>query len=148
MKLCKYFIYSCIADGVQCISFKPDDPRLYLVGTELGRVYFCTTQYGSEFLATFPAHHSPVYSLQWNSFIPDIFLSCGADWEIKIWDIQQHSSPLFIFDLAAPLAQCFTLIAPYRSLPLCLYGIRHKMPLLGGILLHQSEHSIWRDLDQ
>ena len=80
------------------------------MGTELGRVYYCTTEYSSEFLATFPAHHSPVYSIQWNSFIPDIFLSCGADWEIKIWDIQR-SSPLFIFDLAAPLAQCSTLIA-------------------------------------
>ena len=102
----------CIPDGVQCISFKPDDPRLYLVGTELGRVYYCTTEYSSEFLATFLAHHSPVYSLQWNSFIPDIFLSCGADWEIKIWDIQR-SRPLFIFDLAAPLADVAW--APYSS---------------------------------
>ena len=109
-----YFIskYSFIPDGVQCISFKPDDPRLYLVGTELGRVYYCTTEYSSEFLATFLAHHSPVYSLQWNSFVPDIFLSCGADWEIKIWDIQR-SRPLFIFDLAAPLADVAW--APYSS---------------------------------
>ena len=28
----------------------------------------------------------PVYNIEWNTFIPDIFITCAAEWVIKIWD--------------------------------------------------------------
>ena len=49
-----------------------------------GMVYLCTTQYSSRFLNTFTAHNTPVYNIQWNTFIPNIFIT--SEWIIKIWD--------------------------------------------------------------
>ena len=38
------------------------------------------------YLNTFYAHNMPVYNIEWNTFIPDIFITCAAEWVIKIWD--------------------------------------------------------------
>ena len=51
-----------------------------------GVVYLCSTEYASTYINTFEAHNTPVYTLQWNSFQPNIFISSAADWVIKIWD--------------------------------------------------------------
>ena len=42
-----------LLDGGQALAFKPDDDSKFLVGTDLGLVYYCTTEYCSEFLARF-----------------------------------------------------------------------------------------------
>ena len=49
-------------------------------------VYLCTTQYSSRYLNTYQAHNTPVYNIQWNTFIPNIFITCASEWIIKIWD--------------------------------------------------------------
>ena len=49
-------------------------------------VYLCTTQYSSRYLNTYAAHNTPVYNIQWNTFIPNIFITCASEWIIKIWD--------------------------------------------------------------
>ena len=51
-----------------------------------GMVYLCTTQYSSRYLNTYQAHNTPVYNIQWNTFIPNIFITCASEWIIKIWD--------------------------------------------------------------
>ena len=51
-----------------------------------GMVYLCTTQYSSRYLHTYHAHNTPVYNIQWNTFIPNIFITCASEWIIKIWD--------------------------------------------------------------
>jgi dynein intermediate chain 1 len=28
----------------------------------------------------------PVYKVDYNKFYPDIFISCSADWTVKIWE--------------------------------------------------------------
>ena len=66
-----------LPDGCQCISFSAEDDSQYLVGTDQGLVYLCSTQYSQEVLATFRAHNSPVYTVQWNSFVPSIFIREG-----------------------------------------------------------------------
>ena len=38
------------------------------------------------FFLSFQAHHMAVYSVKWNHFHPKIFISCSADWTVKIWD--------------------------------------------------------------
>ena len=38
------------------------------------------------YLNTFSAHNMPVYNIEWNTFIPDIFITCAAEWVVKIWD--------------------------------------------------------------
>ena len=93
-----------VSDSGRTISFKPDDDSTFLVGTDeggiiftnyiimivnlimTGMVYLCTTQYSSRFLNTFTAHNTPVYNIQWNTFIPNIFITCASEWIIKIWD--------------------------------------------------------------
>ena len=74
-------------DGGQALAFKPDDDTQYLVGTDLGMVYLCTTEYSSRYLSTFQAHNTPVYNIEWNTFIPNIFITCAAEWVVKVWDM-------------------------------------------------------------
>ena len=52
----------------------------------IGMVYLCTTQYSSRYLNTYQAHNTPVHNIQWNTFIPNIFITCASEWIIKIWD--------------------------------------------------------------
>lgn len=68
------------------ITFHPTDCLIFLVGTEEGNIYKCSTAYASLYLATYEAHHMPVYKVDYNKFYPDIFISCSADWRVKIWE--------------------------------------------------------------
>jgi WD40 repeat protein len=38
----------------------------------------------------------PVYELKWSPFLPDVFLSCSADWSVKLWH-QDSLSPIYTF---------------------------------------------------
>ena len=39
-----------------------------------------------------------VYTVRWNHFNPKIFLSCSADWTVKLWE-HTRKLPLMSFDL-------------------------------------------------
>ena len=75
-----------LSDGGRCMAFKPDDDTIFLVGTDEGLIYKCTTEYSSTFLQTYQAHDTPIYNIAWNTYVPSIFISCAAEWLIKIWD--------------------------------------------------------------
>ena len=100
------------SDSGRAISFKPDDGSTFLVGTDEGMVYLCTTQYSSRYLNTYPAHNTPVYNIQWNTFIPNIFITCASEWIVKIWD-RDSTKPLFMFDLNSQVGDVAW--APYSS---------------------------------
>jgi dynein intermediate chain 1 len=53
-----------------------------------------------------------VYAVKWNPFHENIFLSCSADWTVKIWD---HSLPypIMSFDLGEAVGDATW--APYSS---------------------------------
>ena len=36
-------------DGGRCVSFNPNDDSMFLVGTDEGLIYKCTTEYSSRF---------------------------------------------------------------------------------------------------
>jgi dynein intermediate chain 1 len=59
---------------------------MYLVGTEEGLVHSCSKAYGSDYLATWPAHSLAVYSVRWNPLHHSVFLSASVDWSVKLWD--------------------------------------------------------------
>ena len=88
----KPFIF--LSDGGRCIAFNPADDTLFLVGTDEGIVYKCTTEYSSKFLMTYEAHNTPIYNICWNPFLPSIFLTCASEWIVKIWD---HNSK-YVYD--------------------------------------------------
>ena len=73
-------------DGGRCVAFNPGNETIFLVGTDEGLIYKCTTEYSSKFLGTYVAHNTPIYNVAWNSFVPSIFLTCASEWMIKIWD--------------------------------------------------------------
>ncbi|CAL8085872.1 unnamed protein product [Calicophoron daubneyi] len=92
--------------------FHPSQPHLFLVATEEGMVHKCSKAYSSQYLRSWEAHHMAVYRVAWNKFHPDIFLTCSADWTVKIWD-QNKDEPVFMFDLGSPVGDVAW--APYSS---------------------------------
>ena len=75
-----------LRDGGRCVAFNPNDDSMFLVGTDEGLIYKCTTEYSSRFLQTYPAHNTPIYNISWNPYVSSIFMTCAAEWMIKIWD--------------------------------------------------------------
>jgi len=95
-----------------CFDFNKQQDHVFLVCTEEGKVHKCSKAYINQFLDTVDAHHMAVYSVCWNTFHPKIYLTCSADWTVKIWD---HSSrdPLFTYDLGSAVGDAAW--APYSS---------------------------------
>jgi len=67
-----------------CFDFNRKQDHLFLVGTEEGNIYKCSKSYSGQYLQTYSGHHMAVYSVQWNTFHDDIFVSCSADWTVKV----------------------------------------------------------------
>jgi dynein intermediate chain 1 len=67
-----------------CFDFNRKHDHLFLVGTEEGNIYKCSKSYSGQYLQTYSGHHMAVYAVQWNSFDDDIFISCSADWTVKV----------------------------------------------------------------
>ena len=88
-------IISRRASGM-CISFSPRDPNFYLAGTEDGAILKCSCSYNEQHLESFLGHSGPVYKLRWSPFCPNTFISCSADWSIKLWH-QEHPNAIFTF---------------------------------------------------
>mmetsp|Transcript_28201 Transcript_28201/g.63812 ORF Transcript_28201/g.63812 Transcript_28201/m.63812 type:complete len:738 (-) Transcript_28201:345-2558(-) len=75
---------SRMASGM-CADFNPKDPSVYLVGTEEGPVHKCSVSYNEQYLDSFLGHSGPVYKVVWSPFLASAFLTCSADWAIKLW---------------------------------------------------------------
>ena len=74
------------AGGGTTFDFHQEKDYLFLVGTEEGKIHVCAKAYSSTFLDTYDAHHMAVYKVKWNHFHPRIYITCSADWTVKIWD--------------------------------------------------------------
>jgi len=72
-----------------CVDFPRHDPSTYLVGTEDGLVHRCSTSYNEQYLATYFGHSGPVYRVRCNPFVSHAFLTCSADWSMKLWTTRQ-----------------------------------------------------------
>jgi WD40 repeat protein len=92
-------IISGRASGL-CFDFCPRDGMLYVAGTEDGHLLKCSTSYNEQHLTSYPGHSGPVYKLRWSPFCGNTFLSCSADWTIKLWN-QEKSEALFSFQPGA-----------------------------------------------
>ncbi|XP_064626087.1 dynein axonemal intermediate chain 4-like isoform X1 [Lineus longissimus] len=82
--------------GGFCFDFNAKDNNIYLAGTEEGHIHKCSCSYNEQFLDSYFGHTGPVYKIQWSPFVPDIFLSCSADWSIKLWR-QDRNKPIISF---------------------------------------------------
>lgn len=70
--------------GGCCFDFNKYNEHLFIVGTEEGKIHKCSKAYSGQYLETYEGHHMAVYAVRWNSFHPRIFLSCSADWTVKV----------------------------------------------------------------
>ena len=93
-----YFTQSFFSGCGRSFDFHRHNEHFFLVGTEGGKIHKCSKSYSSRFLGTIDAHHMAVDSVRWNPFHPDIFISCSADWTVKIWDnnYKYAYSPTFL----------------------------------------------------
>jgi dynein intermediate chain 1 len=84
--------------GGCCFDFNIHNEHLFIVGTEEGKIHKCSKAYSGQYLETYQGHHMAVYALKWNPFHPRVFISCSADWTVRIWD---HNNPnsILSFDL-------------------------------------------------
>ena len=101
-----------LCDGGRCLAFKPDEPNMFLVGTESGSVVLATTEYSSQYLNSYQAHNTPVYSVHWNNFLTDLFITCAFEFTVKIWH-KDSSKPVWRFDLGSQVGDVAW--APYSS---------------------------------
>ena len=95
-----------------CLDFSPSHHSSYVVGTEQGAVHRCSTAFTGNYLQTFDGHSMGVYSIAWNRFHPRVFLSCSADWTVKIWESNTPRA-MMNFDLGTSVGDAAW--APYAS---------------------------------
>lgn len=97
--------------GGMCIDYSAVHDRI-VVGTQEGALMLCTTSYHGQCLERYDGHSMSVYAARWNSFHPDIFITCSADWTVKLW-LQSSTTPLLTFDLGDCVGDVAW--APYSS---------------------------------
>lgn len=95
-----------------CFSFNKHEKHKFLVGTEEGKIHLCSKTYSGQYLETYEGHYLAVYAVKWNSFHPRVFMSCSADWTIKLWD-SDINRPVMTFDLLCSVGDIDW--APYSS---------------------------------
>lgn len=98
--------------GGCCFDFNKHNEHLFIVGTEEGKIHKCSKAYSGQYLETYQGHHMAVYALKWNPFHPRVFISCSADWTVKIWD-HNLPHPVSSFDLGNAVGDVAW--APYSS---------------------------------
>ncbi|KAI9143368.1 WD40-repeat-containing domain protein [Paraphysoderma sedebokerense] len=76
--------------GGLCFDFNGEDSNMYLVGTEDGTIHRCSCSYNEQYLNTYLGHTAPVYKVKWSPFYSKVFLSCSADWTVKLWEVEKE----------------------------------------------------------
>lgn len=84
--------------GACSFDFNKTQEHLMIVGTEEGAIHSYSNAYNSQYLRSFEGHHMGVYSVRWNQYHPRVFLSCSADWTVKLWELNTPT-PILTFDL-------------------------------------------------
>jgi dynein intermediate chain 1 len=98
--------------GGCCFDFNKHNEHLFIVGTEEGKIHKCSKAYSGQYLETYIGHHMVVYSIKWNPFHPRVFISCSADWTVRIWD-HNNPHPILSFDIGNAVGDVAW--APYSS---------------------------------
>ena len=94
----------------------------------------CSKSYSGQYLETYEGHYLAVYAVKWNKYHPRIFLSCSADWTIKMWD-QNISRPIMTFDMGCAVGDIEW--APYSS---TVFAAVTSSGMLYVWDLHQDKH--------
>ncbi|EFN83865.1 WD repeat-containing protein 78 [Harpegnathos saltator] len=118
--------------GALVLRRHPSISNIYLVGSDEGCIYRCSTTYLRQHIDSFQAHDGPVYSLEFSPFCQKLFLTCGADWCTRIW-AEGLAEPLIILSTTMACVRsaqwsptCSTVIANVVNDQICIWDIRKK----------------------
>jgi len=98
--------------GGSCMDWNRLNEHLFVVGTEEGSLHCYSKTFHTQYLRTYEGHNMAVYAAKWNPFHPRIFLTCSADWSVRLWE-QNTNQPLMTFDMMTAVADIAW--APYSS---------------------------------
>ncbi len=73
-------------ESASCFDVNVQQDNLIIVGTENGQILEYSRSHLNCLLTKYEEHSMTVYRLQWNNFLKRIFISCSADWSVRIWD--------------------------------------------------------------
>lgn len=111
----------------------PSLDSIYFVGTSDGYIYKCSKNYLNQHMSFFLAHDGPVYQMQFSHYCEKIFLTCGADWKVKIWR-ENVDAPLVILttDMNPVTGAVFcpthsTIIAAVSGTSVYIWNIQQKI---------------------
>ncbi|XP_055341414.1 LOW QUALITY PROTEIN: dynein intermediate chain 2, ciliary-like [Paramacrobiotus metropolitanus] len=102
-------------DQPHTVAFSPLQKHLFLVGTLFGFVHLCHYDVFQHIQHSWRAHELPVAAVRWNPFHKDIFMTCGYDYKIQIYDLANiKEGPIlkWNFDVGVRDVQW----APYNSM--------------------------------
>jgi WD40 repeat protein len=68
-----------------CLDVPEAKNNVYMVGTDDGVIHKCSTAYTEQDIERYTGHTGPVYQVRTNGFVEEVFLSCAADWTIRLW---------------------------------------------------------------
>ena len=77
-------VISRTASGL-CLDIPGDDPAQYITACEDGTIHKCSDAYAEQYLESYVGHTGPVYKVRSSPYNPKVFLSCSADWTVKLW---------------------------------------------------------------
>ncbi len=86
-----------------CLDLAPDDPNIYLVGTDSNAIHRCSRSYSEQFLSSYTGHQGAVTTVRFSPFMPSLFLSGSADGQAKLWDAEE-SDPVLDLKLSGPVS--------------------------------------------
>lgn len=98
--------------GGCCFDFNKKSEHMFIVGTEEGAIHAFSKAFNTQYLTSYEGHHMSVYTTSWNHFHPTVFLSCSADWTVKLWEANTKK-PVMTFDLGSSVSDVAW--APFSS---------------------------------
>ncbi|CAL7947636.1 unnamed protein product [Xylocopa violacea] len=127
-----YDIFINRSPGALVLRNHPTLSTIYYIGSDEGCLYKCSTNYLYQHIDSFLAHDGPIYSMMFSPFCSKIFLTCGADWCIRIW-VEGLTEPLITLSTVMACVRYAawspihsTIIVSIVNNEICIWDIRRK----------------------
>lgn len=70
-----------------CMQIKPHNSETFIVGTIEGQTLQADINDPESYTYSYNCHNGPLYDLQWSPIVPDVFMTCGTDRFVHIWQV-------------------------------------------------------------
>jgi WD40 repeat protein len=69
-------------------------------------VHKCSCSYNEQTMHDYVGHEGPVYAIRWSPFVPGVFVTCSADWTLRIWREDQEEAVRVVTTGSHTIADC------------------------------------------